>query len=229
MPMRVAKGEMYPWVSHLKNYLGGACLHHCNYCYVSKMGAKFPNVRKKYSGKPRLHKNELTEKMEWGKSIFVQNNGDLFAKSIPSEWIIKVLSHCNKYPHNIYLFQTKNPARFHEFIGLFPKNVILGTTIETNRDYPVSKAPKPSERVKAMIKLTNRVAKMVSIEPIMDFDDNVMVRYIKLIQPKFVSIGADSRKCGLKEPPKNKIEELIEQIKPITEVRLKPNLERLLK
>jgi len=73
MPMRVAKGEMYPWVSHLKNYLGGACLHHCNYCYVSKMGAKFPNVRKKYSGKPKLLKNELTEKMEWGKTIFVQS------------------------------------------------------------------------------------------------------------------------------------------------------------
>lgn len=219
-------GEMYEWVSHLKNYLSGQCPHMCNYCYVGDMKKRFPNVNKKYSGKPKLIKKELEENMGLGKTIFIQNNGDLFAKSIPKEWILDVMAHCNKYPDNTYLFQTKNPSRFHEFMELFPKNTILGTTIESNRNFKISKAPSPSERASAMkdIKLT----KMVSIEPVLEFDLSILVGWIKFINPKFISIGADSKGHGLAEPSKEKIDELVEELKDFTEIKLKSNLKRLM-
>lgn len=69
--------------------------------------------------------------------------------------------------------------------------------------------------------------KMMSIEPIMDFDLVAMVKMISMIEPEFVSIGADSKGHGLKEPPWEKVRELIDRLGGITEVREKANLERL--
>jgi DNA repair photolyase len=220
-----AKGEMYTFISHLKNYLSGECQFRCSYCYVGDMKKKFPNVNKKYSGKPMLIESELKENMGSGKTIFVQNNSDLFADSIPKEWIFKILAHCNLYPENTYLFQSKNPERFHEFIALFPPKTILGTTIESNRDFKLTKAPKPTERAFGMRDI--KLKKMISIEPICDFDLPVLVGLIKFINPNFVSIGADSKKHGLIEPKKEKIDELIKALEEFTEVKIKSNLGRL--
>ena len=68
----------------------------------------------------------------------------------------------------------------------------------------------------------------ISIEPILDFDLQVMVRWMVQIKPKFVSIGADSKHHNLQEPGKKKVESLIKELKKITEVKIKPNLKRLL-
>ncbi len=68
----------------------------------------------------------------------------------------------------------------------------------------------------------------LSIEPILDFDLDIFVQEIKKINPSFVSIGADSRNCGLPEPPPGKLKELISELEKFTEVRMKRNLNRLL-
>ena len=69
---------------------------------------------------------------------------------------------------------------------------------------------------------------MISIEPIMDFDLDTFVCWIKNIKPSFVSIGADSKKSGLPEPTSEKIHQLIEKLSDFTEVKVKANLKRLL-
>jgi hypothetical protein len=92
----------------------------------------------------------------------------------------------------------------------FPGNVILGTTIETNRDElcaAAGKAPPPSRRCQALRHLDHPL-KMVTVEPVMDFDVAVMVRWIKTIRPVLVWIGYDSRRCNLVEPPLEKVKAL---------------------
>lgn len=70
--------------------------------------------------------------------------------------------------------------------------------------------------------------KMISIEPIMAFDLNIFVTWIRQIGPAFVSIGADSKGHNLPEPTAQELKELISALSPITEIKLKKNLDRLL-
>lgn len=69
---------------------------------------------------------------------------------------------------------------------------------------------------------------MISIEPILDFQLEVFTKWIKDIDPDFVSIGANSNnRVDLPEPQGCEIKDLYENIKDFTEVKLKKNLKRL--
>lgn len=217
MKNEVKKGSnMYGWINFTWNPIRGVCPHFCKYCYMKRFPQK------------ELHLDEksFNDDLGEGNTIFVGSSTDMFAEKVPSEWISKVLEYCRKYPDNTYLFQSKNPYRFYSF-SPYPNKVIWGTTIESNRDYKkISKAPKVFERFDAMRR--NNERNMVSIEPIMDFDLNIFVDWIKEIEPEFVSIGADSKGSNLPEPSPEKINKLIIELKKFTEVRIKPNLKRLL-
>jgi len=221
MGLNVQKGNMYPWVTHTWNPIRGRCPHACTYCYMHVFDATI--------GELRLAERELDTPLGEGRTIFIGSSVDMFATAVPTEWIQKVLEHCIQHPANTYLFQSKNPARFLEFAeGAFPPKVILGTTIETNRYYNVSRAPHPIDRINAMAELAG-YDKMVSIEPIMDFDLHQMASWMEMLHPKFVSIGADSQGHSLQEPSGEKIAELIGALGRFTEVREKSNLQRLKK
>jgi len=139
-----------------------------------------------------------------------------------------VLEYTEKH-NNTYLFQTKNPIRFLKFLGYFKENYILGVTLETNRDYNITKAPEPVERWMEFMQLNKYgIRKMVSIEPIMDFDSRGFLCMLQDIKPEFVSIGADSKNNNLTEPSSNKIKELIYHLKGFSKVIIKKNLNRLL-
>lgn len=212
------KGNMYPWVTHTWNAIKGKCAHNCIYCYMKQ----YPQ------NDIHLDKEELKTDFGHSKTIFVGSSCDMFAKDIPSSWIIDVLEYCKSYNDNIYLFQTKNPHLYPYLIRsfLFPANIILGTTIESNILYEgFSTAPDPIMRYIAMEKLPAK--KMISIEPIMDFDVLIMLRWIKKIGPEFVSIGADSKGHKLPEPSPEKIKALISGLKEFTDVKIKSNLKRL--
>jgi protein gp37 len=194
-----------------------------------------PSVAQRYGwkiGAPRLVESELRlnlykfRDMQPPFTIFLGSTIDMFADAILSSWISRVLEHCRRYPDNTYLFQSKNPKRFSEFNGQFPTNVIFGTTIESDYLSP-SKAPKPRERAAEMQKISGM--KMVSIEPVMDFDLDVLVDWLIDIEPNFVSIGADSKGHGLPEPPKEKVVELVKKLNDFTEVRVKSNIKRIFK
>jgi protein gp37 len=192
------------------------------------MKRSFLGKLKKYHGQVRLKKDDLETDLGSNNIIFVGSATDIFGKWVPDKTIKNILNQCIKH-NNIYLFQTKNPNRFNEFLDLIPKNSILGTTLETNRDYPhISKAPKPSKRYQDFLSI-NHPRKMISIEPILDFDLKEFFSWIEKINPEFVSIGADSKYNNLPEPKPEKIEELISKIQELTEIRVKKNLNRVVK
>lgn len=222
---------MYDWVETW-NAVGGKCPHRCRYCYVDALKKRFPKMIEKYSGEARIIESEL-KPLGKGKTIFVSSCMDLFADTIPREVIIKVLHHCKKYPDNIYLLQSKNPNKFFHYYTFykeyFPPNFMFATTIETNRDElvkSISNAPSPTSRYFYMMNDFPR--KVVTIEPIMDFDLDELVRWMEDIQPEFVNVGADSKGNNLPEPPAWKVRELIKELSNFTEVKIKKNLRRIL-
>ena len=230
MGLNISKGNMYDFVTHTWNPLGGKCLHGCIYCSTNKF--YYPNLIKKYCGPPRLIDNELKTNLGKGNFIFVVAQNDLFAQNIPGEWIFDILEHCNRYD-NSYLFQSKNPDSIITFERYLPPKSIICTTIESNRFYSkiMNNSPKPTNRAEAMTVISCWMIKdtYLTIEPIMDFDIVPMVNLIRKFSPIQVNIGADSGNNHLPEPPKEKILQLISELEKFTKVKQKSNLERLLK
>lgn len=224
MSLKKTTGNMYPWVTHTHSHLGGLCPHKCTYCYVDSPRFGRPP---KYQGELRLIEAEFKTNYGQGKTIFVENCNDLFAADVPLKYIERITAHCNAWTDNLFVWQTKNPARYLEVKDLLPVNSIFGATIESNRNYPdISKGPDMESRVHAMSVLRGR--KFVTIEPILDFDVEELASCILQISPEFINIGADSKKHELPEPTTAKI---IEFINIITnhgiEIREKHNLTRL--
>ncbi len=154
----------------------------------------------------------------------------MFAEAVPDDWIFWVLEQCKLYGENKYLFQSKNPGRFFHFADKFRPGTILGTTIESNRQYGQSiNAPLPAQRAAVFVdRRLQGFKKMVSIEPIVAFDLEIFLSWIKGINPAFVSIGADSKGHNLIEPTARELKYLIAELYAMTDVRLKKNLDRLL-
>jgi len=227
--MRKQKGNMYEFIDYTWNPLAGECIHDCEYCYVKNSSI---SSNPKYQGKPRVVAKELKEKLGNNNAIFVCSANDLFAENVDKNTINKVLEKTREKQKtltqkpNTYYFQTKNPQRFHEYIDKFPENSVLTTTIETNREYGISKAPAVAERKKAMEKIKKH-RKMITIEPVIDFDLNIFARWLNEINPDKITIGADSKNCGLPEPSASKIKSLINNIDKEVNIYIKSNLKRI--
>ncbi len=212
------KGNMYSFVTHTKNYAKGICEYGCDYCFMKRFPQK----------KIRLDESEFKDDMGSGNFIFIGSSCDMWSDSVPDEWIERILAHCKVYPKNTYLFQTKNPKRYHNFD--MPPDCVLGTTIETNREALIeqhSKAPEITARVYWMMQLPKLARKMVTIEPIMDFDVFELSTSIKNIIVEWVNIGADSKGHNLPEPSPEKVESLVKELLKFTKVNIKPNLKRV--
>lgn len=235
MSLKKSSGNMYPWVTHTHAHLGGECPHRCSYCYVESPRFGRPA---KYQGEPRLIEHEFKVNYGSGKVIFVENCNDLFAESIPKEFILRVVRHCREWPENTYVFQTKNPARLDVLLLLhgvvFPDLYMVGSTIETNRAEVLSRvsaAPSPIERFEAMRKIPK--PKFVTVEPILDFDVDILAEWLISMRTEgheyFVNIGADSKGRGLEEPSADKVLALLARLQGAgIEIRQKHNLYRLL-
>jgi protein gp37 len=76
----------------------------------------------------------------------------------------------------------------------------------------------------------NKIIKFVTIEPVLDFDVDVLAGWIAEIRPEFLNLGADSKRNNLPEPTVEKVMELVDKLKEYgIELREKHNLQRLLK
>jgi DNA repair photolyase len=223
--LKESKGNMYPWVTHTHTHLGGQCPHKCSYCYVDNPRWGRPE---RYQGKLRLIEPEFNVRYGTGRTIFVENCNDLFAWEVPSSFIERIINHCQQFPDNVYVFQTKNPDRFFDFEYLV--KAVFGTTIESNRDYPkvTTTAPPVLQRYEAMKKIPKTFKRFVTIEPVLDFDVDVLAGWIRDIRPDFLNLGADSKGHDLPEPTVEKIMKLVEKLKGYgIELREKHNLQRL--
>ena len=155
--------------------------------------------------------------------VFVSDMGDLWGDWVPDEWIRRVLNHVRRFPDTWFLFLTKNPQRYHDFLDEIPGNAIPGATIETNRDEyfqeggtpRISRAPLPSSRYQAMRSL-DWPLKFISIEPILDFDLDVFTGWIEEINPFMVYVGYDNYNHRLPEPTLAKTMEFIRRLEDFT-------------
>lgn len=216
-----SKGKMFNIVTSTWNPVTG-CFYNCNYCWARQLAITKLSNSKRYSEgfKPMINETEFRSKFVKGDIIFVSDMGDLFGKFVPSDWIRRVLDHTSKFPEADFLFMTKNPERYQEFLHCMPENSILGATIETNVDEilqvdKLSNAPLPSERYNAM-KTLDWGKKIISIEPIVDFEVQTFTKWIEDIYPFLVYVGYDNYNCHLREPPLNKTIQLIERISEYT-------------
>lgn len=222
MALNLSTGNMYDFVSHTWNTVKGECFHDCSYCYMKRWGKLNP---------VRFDNKELKTDLGKDNFIFVGSSCDMFAKNIQDEWILKTLEHCDKFD-NKYLFQTKNPDRFLDFIDkcVITDKSVLCTTIESNREYPEIQKNSPDvlNRVFAMNEVSQVIKTYVTIEPIMDFDLDIMIQLISDCNPVQVNIGADSGNNKLPEPSMKKVIELVEELNKFTVVAKKKNIGRLI-
>jgi len=211
-------GKMFNIVTATWNPISG-CLYNCNYCWARELALTKLKKSKRYAKgfKPSLNESEFHVKFGKGDIIFVSDMGDMFGDFVPDKWIKQVLDHIRQFPEADFLFMTKNPERYLKLQPYIPDNTILGATIETTIDEivqtdKVSNAPLPVCRYEAMKALDwNR--KMVSIEPILDFDLNKFSKWIEEINPFIVYVGYDNYCYKLREPTLKNTNELIDKIK----------------
>lgn len=199
---------MYAFVTHTSNPIKGLCPHECDYCYMK-------NIFRHYHSDETLRLDEYELKVNYGKNkfIFIVNGTDTFANAVHTEWILQVYDKCLQHPDNKYLFQSKYPGRFlepqlinHPLMQLKDR-ICFATTIESNRDYPISKAQNMTERADAMAQLQAMgFSVMVTIESIMDFDHEELVEMLKNIKPFQVNIGCNTnREIKLPKPTRDQI------------------------
>jgi DNA repair photolyase len=221
MGLNKSAGNMYEFITHTWNAIKGECPHNCSYCYMHRWGKQKP---------VRFDEKELKTDLGVGNIIFVGSSCDMFASEIPKDWIGKTLNKCWEFPENKYFFQSKNPYRIWQCgsFELIPTDSIICTTIETNREYPIvmNNCPNPFKRAEAMSLIG--LDKYITIEPIMDFDLYEFIAMLKLANPNQVNIGADSGNNNLPEPSKEKVFELISELKKFTTIHKKSNLGRLI-
>ena len=225
-----AVNNMYLFINGTWNPIKGLCPFLCVYCYMLAIFKRF-----KQNTTMRLEQKELQTKLGSGKFIFVGSSTDMWSYPVESSWIAQVLDRCLSYPDNKYLFQSKSPKRFLEFLEhplmALTDNLVFATTIETNRDISdFSKADSIEERVAAMIRLRELGYKvMITIEPVMQFDFAELVAMLRQIAPFQVNIGSNSNKAvKLPEPTRDELVALIGELKTFTKVHLKSNSDRIL-
>lgn len=229
LPLNVAKGNMYEFVTHTWNPIKGICPHGCKYCYMQNL------LREEYKCKPILVEKEFQRNLNNAKVVFVGSSIDLFAKGISLGWIMKVLDYCAAFNvgkpdkgHIVYIFQSKDPTRILPYIGhpVF-KHAVVATTLETNRFLPdiMGNSPKMEDRVAAMARISDLgIYTMVTAEPLMDFDKDEFVDIIRRCNPRFVNIGRNStRNIELPEPTPEKVKDLVTTLRKFTRVKIKSN------
>mgnify|MGYP001607311343 CR=1 FL=1 len=177
------------------------CNFNCTYCWARKLAEG--KLKKSYPNGfiPTTHPDRFGKRFKPDDFVFVSSMGDIaFAPSMVEDHIIAT---ADKYPETKFLLCSKDPGVFRQVKFHLP-NIYLGTTLETNRNYRLTKAPPPFERYKVMRDLSHP-HKFLSIEPLMDFDLLTFVSWIEYIKPEIIEIGADNYHNNLPEPTPDKV------------------------
>jgi len=203
------------------------CEFDCIYCNARRLALTRLKHTPRYKDgfKPHLVESELKRTFKPGEFIFVGYMGDISFANLDE--LLSILSIIKLCPDTNFLLQSKNPSYFWKCPKPFPPNVYLGTTIETNWDYHLTKAPPPIERFRQLARHPHP-HKFLSIEPVMDFYLKKLTDWVELINPDIIEVGADNYHNHLQEPPWWKVEALLERLRVICPLVIeKEGLERL--
>lgn len=187
-------------------YIG--CWWDCRYCNAKRAAeTRWKHVERYKNGfKPHLVESEMKEKFKPGEFIFIAYMGDIGFASIAE--VSRIMERVRMFPETRFLTCSKNPAMYNAWPQPLPDNLVLMTTLETNRDNEYSKAPIPFLRWFNFIAVEHP-HKAVSIEPIMDFDLYPFIRWMKELGPEFIEVGADNYHNNLPEPTPEMVKELL--------------------
>ncbi len=190
------------------------CIFGCTYCvpsFQAQAKRQKRNCMKCYRYVPHTHPDRLTD-IPGSEIVFVCGNGDIaFCQPSYVRKIIEAIA--SRGGNQSFYLQSKKPSCLKPFLKVLPKTAILVTTLETNRDKgygKISKAPKPSSRFKQFASL-KYPRKVVTIEPVMDFDVKTFAKWIVRIKPEYVWLGFNSRdgQVKLPEPSPDKLREFV--------------------
>lgn len=217
-PLAVTKPKtgMYPKAKTWNPFKG--CLFDCSYCgpsFQQQAKRQKQNCMKCYKYTPHFHPHQLS-KIPSKPIVFACGSGDVaFCKPKDMLKIIDAITNHRpkKIKNKVFYLQSKKPSCLKPFLGLLPENVILVTTLETNRDKgydKISKAPVPSKRYRQFLAL-KYPRKVVTIEPVMNFDVKTFAKWILKIKPEYVWLGFNSKNksVSLPEPSIEKVQRFI--------------------
>lgn len=179
------------------------CNWHCSYCWARRFAeGRLKNIPRYHGGfVPHFNPEELNKVFKPRDFVFICSMGDIAWASRGE--VEAIMDRVRMFPLTTFLMTTKAPNIFLEWQeewGFEPTlNLYLGTTIESNYDHGVTKAPAPEKRYRAMLQL-DHPRKFISIEPLMDFHLGTLVAWMKDINPDIIEIGADNYGNNLPEP-----------------------------
>jgi len=193
------------------------CRFNCIYCFPSFHSVVAWSGRMKrcilcQTYTPHEHPERLN-RIPSKKAIFVCEDGDItFARY---EFMLRILEVMreDRREGRLWYLQSKNPECFNKYLSFLPENTWLLTTLETNIDedyHEISQAPLPSRRYNDFINL-EWSKKLLTIEPVMDFDLEIFTKWILDLKPRVVFIGYNSHPESVKlpEPDRKKLWKLI--------------------
>lgn len=213
---------MYPEARTYNPAVG--CSFSCKYCVPSfqrqlKRVAGNIGCNECYGYTPHIHPERLG-RIPRSPIVFVFGTGDIafYDPSYVRRVIDSIEAHRPRKP-KVYYLQSKAPACLKQYLPLLDDKYILVTTLETNRDKgyaEISKAPLPSVRFADFYAL-DYPRKVLTIEPVMDFDHDQMVRMVLDLKEQgsllYVWFGYDSKNCKLPEPSTEKAQRFVDALK----------------
>lgn len=184
---------------------------------------------------PTFHRYKLDEPQRWKKprNIFVCSMADLFGDWVPDEWIDAVISSTQSALQHRYLFLTKNPTRYDDWLERFEEGRAKGIEEVANCWFGASASTN-----KELDRANESRALWLSIEPIREriaTDENQFMEvdpYIGYEQKRWewVVIGAETGNSKHKIVPKREwVEEIVKVCKEYgTPVFMKESLRELM-
>lgn len=186
------------------------CGFGCSYCFAKKAALSIlkhtPHFRDGFT--PHLVQKELTRSFKAQEFVCISWLGDI-SFATPDE-LERILEKAEQFAQTEFLLLTKDPARLLAKSPPLPENFVVGASIESNRDYFLSKAPPPIDRLKGLSR-ANR--KSLSLEPVLDFDLDILINWIELLHPEYVVVGPPYLRSHLLPPPPEKLSELLFSLK----------------
>jgi len=220
---------MFKSVGWTWNPIAG-CTHDCKYCWAKSLTERW--------GKPftpQLREHFLKDKMPNDASwIFVGSMGDIGCEGVSEEWREKLYDFIEQdKSNNTFLLQSKNPSVFtanRERLETIKHKIVLGTTLETTEETPWSVAPDTFSRAVSLsyMKHNHGYRAFLSLEPISDFDLELMTSWIDNIKPEAIEIGKENYTHYTTPPSDEKLLDLMTWLdKEGYEYILKDNLDYL--